>query len=162
MKQNRIMLNDKIIKESKELAAEGLPQQYIPLNLSTKVGTSTFYLWKNKGIKAREKPVAKRTPNEKLYVALVEALEQGRANSVRHSIGIIKQDVDWKAHMTYLERQNPKEFGKKTIFDEESMHKYFRNRYGEEGWNAVEKLINMLEAKREVEHLDSSGPTTNA
>lgn len=81
------------------------------------VSERTVYLWIHKGRVAREnlEEGVEPTANELRYIQFLQAVEKARSDAVVRNLTIIQKaanDGQWQAAAWYLERTNPKKWGR--------------------------------------------------
>ena len=81
------------------------------------VAERTVYQWIQKGRQAREalEEGVEPTANELLYIQFAQAVEKARSDAVVRNLTIIQKaanDGQWQAAAWYLERTNPKKWGR--------------------------------------------------
>jgi transposase len=81
------------------------------------IGRSTLFLWLQKGqdIRDSDRTDEELTQHERDVVELLDAVEKARADATLRNIGVIQQaasDGTWQAAAWYLERTNPKKWGR--------------------------------------------------
>jgi hypothetical protein len=86
------------------------------------IGSSTLFLWLATGRQANEKRENGEvlTDRETLCMEFLEAVERARAEATLRNIAIIQkaaQDGTWQAAAWYLERTNPKKWGRHETYE---------------------------------------------
>lgn len=151
-------LNKSMLKKIEENVAVGLPEKYIADLL--KVNWATWYEWKRKAKIALKKKEEDLTDNEKIYIEFHDHLMSGYAARVKKNLIRVVEDPSPKMSLEWLERFDPKTFGKKVEFDPEDLDKWLRSRFTAE---TIDIIYTAMENDNETRSTTSedSGPLTN-
>ena len=146
----KTILNRKMIGQIEAYAERGLPQRYIANILG--FGEDRIIEWRKKGKKALQKSAEDRNESEQLYVEFAQSLLKGRAAAVTTALEKIETAEQWQSSAWLLERLDPQSFGRKVVFDPETVEKYYRTHYGEEGWQLVKGLLEYLDTQQDNQY----------
>ena len=123
-----LKLNDQMVKDMEKASRSGLKKGQIMISLD--IGSSAFYRYMKEGDKHKHldpDEIEELDDYERLCTQFVKAYHKGRTEWKQRHLEHISEDKDWRARAWALERSDPYTYGKKVVFEEESLNKWLEN-----------------------------------
>ena len=136
-----LKIDDKMVNEMESAARSGLKKRQIMIRLD--IGSSAFYRYMKEGDQYQDMDpdeIEELPDYERLCTQFVKAYHRGRTAWKLEHLTHICEDKDWRARAWALERSDPFEYGKKEVFEEESLNKWLKN-FSTDRRNKILKLM---------------------